>query len=100
LGQSRAKNNIIQDTTDAISDRPPDYDENGHCHHKSSNLSPIEDLSEVRSIQKNVTSSMSKKLSPPNGKNSSSKEQVSSQSDWFRQLEEDAQIVNECLTHA
>jgi hypothetical protein len=42
---------------------------------------------------------MLKNLSPPDGENNSSEERVSSQSDWIWQLEEDARIANECLTH-
>jgi hypothetical protein len=82
-GQSRAINNIVRDITDAISDRPLNYDENGDSHLKSSELSPIEDLSEIKSIQKDVTSPMLKNLSPPDGENNSSEERVSSQSDWI-----------------
>jgi len=99
-GQSRAINDIVEDITDAISDRPLDYDENGDSRHKSSDLSPIEDLSEIRSIQKDATSPMLKRLSPPDGENDPSEERVSSQSDWIRQLEENARITNERLTRA
>jgi len=60
LGTIRAVNNIVEDVTDAISDRPLDYDENGDSRPKSSDLSPIEDISEIRSIQKDATSPMLK----------------------------------------
>jgi hypothetical protein len=68
LGQSRAINNIIKDITHAISDRPLDYDENGNSCPKSS------DLSEIRSIQKDVTFPMLKKSSPPDGEDNPSEE--------------------------
>jgi hypothetical protein len=99
-GQSQAVNDIVKDTTNVISDCPLDYDENGDSRPKSSDLSPIEDLSEIRSIQKDATSPMLKKSSPPDGEDNPSEEQVNSPSDWLQQLEEDTWIANKHLTHA
>ena len=91
---------MVEDVTDAISDRPLNYDKNGDSCPKSSNFNPIEDLSEIRSIQKDATSPMLKRSSPPDGEDDPSEERVSSRSDWIQQLEEDARITNERLTRA
>jgi len=93
-GPSRAVNNIVEDVTDAISDRPLDYDENGDSRPKSSDLSPIEDISEIRSIQKDATSPMLKNCPHLTVRT------IPQKSEWAREAtdsatQEDARMANE-----